>query len=178
MDNFAKDDGLLSKILDTGKKAALAEGVSSHLGFPGAGTAGVMASLFNKQKPDIAKAAGDLLASPRLQGALNAYARAGGAANAAVTAQEKRLMRTVAYKKWFGALADTSKARVAALGPIQYLTGAGTTASSPQAAGAHSAGSGFKTRMAANAALRQAGLNDGYEPYQTGAGGWVIRIKP
>ncbi|WP_190727002.1 hypothetical protein [Pseudomonas typographi] len=123
LDNFANDNGMLGKLWDVGKKAAAAEGVTSSMGIPGTGTVGVLVSTLNKQKTPIADAAGNLLASPRFRDALNAYARSGGNANAAVTAQEKRLTRTAVYRKWAAALGDTAKARVATVGPLAYLAG-------------------------------------------------------
>lgn len=122
LDNFANDSGMLGKLWDVGKKAAAAEGVTSSLGIPGTGTVGVLVSTLNKQKTPIAEAAGNLLSSQRFRDALNTYARSGGNANAAVSAQEKRLIRTFAYKRWAAALGDTAKARVATVGPLAYLT--------------------------------------------------------
>ncbi|EIK96045.1 lytic transglycosylase catalytic subunit [Pseudomonas sp. M47T1] len=122
LDNFANDGGMLGKLWDVGKKAAAAEGVTSSLGIPGTGTVGVLVSTLNKQKTPIAEAAGNLLSSQRFRDALNTYARSGGNANAAVSAQEKRLMRTFAYKRWAAALGDTAKSRVATVGPLNYLT--------------------------------------------------------
>lgn len=122
LDNFANDNGMLGRLWDVGRKAAAAEGVTSSLGVPGAGTVGVLASTLNKQKTPIAEAAGNLLASQRLKDAVNAYVRSGGSAAANVAAREKQLMRTPVYQKWVAALGDEAKARVAAVGPLAYLT--------------------------------------------------------
>ncbi len=122
LDNFADDNGMLGKLWDVGKKVGAAEGVTSGLGIPGAGTVGVLASTLGRQKTPIAEAAGNLLASPRFRETVNAHVRSGGTAAANVAAQEKRLMRTPVYQKWAAALGDEAKARVAAVGPLAYLT--------------------------------------------------------
>lgn len=123
LENFANDGGMLGKLWDVGKKAAAAEGVTSSLGIPGAGTVGVLATTLAKQKTPIAQAAGDLLASRRFQDAVNAAARSGGTSAANVKAREKQLMRTPAYKKWAAALGTEAAGRVAAVGPLAYLAG-------------------------------------------------------
>jgi hypothetical protein len=122
LDNFANDGGMLGKLWDVGKKVGAAEGVTSGLGLPGAGTVGVIASTLNKQKTPIAEAAGKLLSSQRFKDTVNAFARSGGTGAANITAQERRLMRTPVYKKWAAALGEESKARVATVGPLVYLS--------------------------------------------------------
>lgn len=122
LDNFANEGGMLGKLWDVGKKVGAAEGITTGLGIPGAGTVGVIASTLNKQKTPIAEAAGNLLASQRFKDTINAFSRSGGTGAANVAAQEKRLMRTPVYQKWASALGDESKARVAAVGPLAYLT--------------------------------------------------------
>lgn len=121
LENFANEGGMLGKLWDVGRKAAAAEGVTSSIGIPGAGTVGVLASTLSKQKTPIAQAAGDLLASQRFKDAVNATARSGGTAAANVKAREKQLMRTAVYKKWVSALSNESAARVALVGPLAYL---------------------------------------------------------
>ena len=121
LDNFANEDGMLGKLWDVGKKVAAAEGATTSLGIPGAGTYGVLTSTLAKKKTPIAEAAGKLLASQRFRDTINAYARSGGSPAANVAAQEKRLMRTPAYQKWAAALGRESAARVAAIGPLAYL---------------------------------------------------------
>ncbi len=123
LENFANDGGMLGKLWDVGRKAAAAEGVTSAIGIPGAGTVGVLATTLAKQKTPIAQAAGDLLASQRFQDAVNAAARSGGVGAANVKAQEKRLMRTPVYQKWAAALGTEAAGRVAAVGPLAYLAG-------------------------------------------------------
>ena len=119
---FSAENGMLAKIWDVGKQASAAEGVSHALGFPGAGTAGVLLKTLSSQKVPINEAASKFLASERYRDALKAYVIAGGTMRANVLARQKQLMRTSVYKKWAAALGSESAARIAAVGPLVYLT--------------------------------------------------------
>ncbi|MGV8917843.1 MAG: lytic transglycosylase [Pseudomonas sp.] len=119
---FSADNGMIAKIWDVGKQAAAAEGVSHALGFPGAGTVGVLVKVLSAQKLPINEAASKFLASERYRDALKAYVIAGGTMRANVLARQKQLTRTSIYKKWVGALGHEAAARVAAVGPLVYLT--------------------------------------------------------
>lgn len=121
LENFANEDGMLGKLWDVGKKVGVAEGITSSIGIPGAGTLAVLGNVLAKPKTPIAEAAGDLLASQRFKDAVNATARSGGTAAANVKAREKQMMRTAVYKKWVSALGKESAARVALVGPMAYL---------------------------------------------------------
>ncbi|MGS0738830.1 lytic transglycosylase [Pseudomonas sp. GG8] len=114
--------GMLGKLLDFGVKAGAAEGITTHLGLPGAGTAGVLFTMLSKQKIPAKEAATKMLASPEFQDMFRAVANAGGKAKANVVAREKQLMRTTVYQKWVSNLSAPTTARVAAVGPLAYLT--------------------------------------------------------
>ena len=70
----------------------------------------------------IKEAAGKFLASPQFNDAMKAYILAGGAMRANVLARQKQMVRTLIYKKWAAALGDDATARIAAVGPVVYLT--------------------------------------------------------
>lgn len=122
LENFANEGGMLSRLWDVGKKVGAAEGVTSGLGIPGAGTVGVLATTLSKQKTPIAESAGKLLSSQKFKDAVSAYSAAGGERKANVLAREKQLMRTQAYQKWLRALGDDARASIDAVGPLAYLT--------------------------------------------------------
>lgn len=120
--DYAAQGGMLSRIWDIAKPAAAAEGVTTTLGIPGVGAASVIASALSKQKTPIQESASNLLASDKFQNMVKAYAASGGKLQANVLAREKQLARTQVYRQWSQALSEPSKARLAAVGPLTYLT--------------------------------------------------------
>ncbi|WP_443701062.1 lytic transglycosylase [Pseudomonas sp.] len=122
LEGYTSANGLLAKVWDVGKQVGTAEGVTSSLGFPGAGTLGVLYKTLSTQKTPIKEAAGKFLASPQFNDAMKAYILAGGAMRANVLARQKQMVRTLIYKKWAAALGDDATARIAAVGPVVYLT--------------------------------------------------------
>lgn len=122
LQNFADEGGLLAKVYDTVKKVGVAEGVTSSLGFAGAGTVGVMTKVFSREKTPIKDAAESLLASPKFRDAIYTAANTDGAQLGRMRAREAQLMKTLAYKKWFAAAGENTKAQVRAIGPVAYFT--------------------------------------------------------
>lgn len=121
MENFAQDGGLLSKLYGFGKQAAAAEGVSTSVGLPGAGTAGVLARVMTKEKTPIMQAADDLLSSQQFKNALSEFARAENSPKKAAIA-EKTLTNSPSYKKWFSTLDKTTQSAVKANGALNWLS--------------------------------------------------------
>jgi len=118
MDNFANEEGMLSKLYGIGKKVAVAEGAGSAVGIPGAGTAGVIASVMSKEKTPIMKAADDLLSSQQFKAAVNEYAKTGGKSKKA----EIQLVKTRPYQKWLSNLTKAQQAAVKSNGAIMWLS--------------------------------------------------------
>ncbi len=122
LEDYADEGGLLSKVWDVSKKVGAAEGATSALGFPGAGTVGVMAKVLSTEKQPINEAAEKLMGSQRFKDAIFAATNTEGAQIGRMQAKEAQLMRTLAYKNWFALLGENAKAQIGAVGPITYLT--------------------------------------------------------
>ncbi|MCH5583105.1 hypothetical protein [Pseudomonas syringae] len=122
LEDYADEGGLLSKVWDVSKKVGAAEGVTSSLGLPGVGTAGVMAKVLSKEKEPINQAAEKLMGSQRFKDAIYAATNTNGAQIGRMQAKEAQLMRTLAYKNWYANLGENAKAQISAVGPVTYLT--------------------------------------------------------
>lgn len=109
--------GMLSKIYDVGKKVAAAEGMSSSVGLPGAGTAGVVGSVLSKGATKATQAADEMLASEAFRDAVR-KAAAGDSAGA-----QKAMLETPEYKAWLETRSPGIKTKIAAVGVIPFLTG-------------------------------------------------------
>lgn len=107
--------GWLSKMYGISRKVAVAEGVSSVIGIPGAGTAGVIGGVLSKGSSRATKAADELISSPAFKEAVIQ-----GAAGRA-TAQ-RRLQNSPEYNAWLDAQNPNIKAEIAAIGFIPWLT--------------------------------------------------------
>lgn len=119
---FDKKDGLLGRLYGFGGKVALAEGVSTPSGLPGFGATSVIASTLVKGRGNgepIMQAADAMLSSPRFRAAVNAYAK-DGRTKAAADA-EKALKKSSVYIKWLSHIGSGERAKIAAMGPMQYL---------------------------------------------------------
>lgn len=122
LDEFAGADGVVSRLMGSAGKIAAAEGISSTLGFPGAGAAGVIYTIAKEKRAPLVEAAGKVLASQQFYDAMVAYAKTGGVSKANVLAREKQLTRTMAYRKWESLLGSSARTRIATVGPLVYLT--------------------------------------------------------
>lgn len=116
MDNFVTDGGMLAKLYGIGKQVAVAEGAGSAVGFPGAGTVGVLAKVMNTEKTPVMKAADDLLSSKQFKDAIRESAKRGeeSVGNAI-------LKRAPAYQRWLKALAPDERTAVNKVGVLQWL---------------------------------------------------------
>jgi hypothetical protein len=114
------DGGMLSKLYGLGKQAAMAEGISTSIGVPGAGLAGVVGSALVKGKAPATQAADALLTSQKFRDAVSAYA-------VGSKVSDNVLKNTPEYDAWLKTQSEGIKAEIAAIGFIPWLTGnAGT----------------------------------------------------
>lgn len=107
--------GWLTRMYGVGKKIAAAEGVSTVIGMPGAGTAGVIGSVLTKTATPATRAADELLTSPAFKDAVVEAAVGNGAA-------QRRLLNSPEYNAWLDAQNPSIKAEIAAMGFIPWLT--------------------------------------------------------
>lgn len=124
LDQFDKDGGMVSKIYDIGKRAAAAEGVTSAIGLPGAGTASVIASSLSRTKTARTVAADRLISSHEFRNAARLMAgsdtsRIQGARKAA----EQALQRSLRYQKWAATLEPRERQAIAKVGLLNWLGG-------------------------------------------------------
>jgi hypothetical protein len=118
---FDKKDGFLSRLYGFGSKVAMAEGVATPSGLPGFGATSVIASTLVKGRSGepVMQAADGMLSSAKLRNAAFAYAR-DGKSKAAADA-EQALKKSSVYIKWLSHIGSGERAKVAAMGPMQYL---------------------------------------------------------
>lgn len=122
-DNLDSANGTLAKMYGIGKKVATAEGATSALGFPGAGTIGVAASVaFASKKDPLTKTADALLSSPQFKAAAIAYADDSVKSKAKMKIAEKALERSAQYQRWLSMMPSDTKRKIAQLGAITYLS--------------------------------------------------------
>lgn len=112
------DGGMFSRVLDVGRKAAIAEGVGSAVGIPGAGTAGVLGAQLAKSKTKASVSADELIASPEFRRAVETAARANDPKRADLI-----LSRSGAYSKWLSFLDARDAAQISTVGFIPWVTG-------------------------------------------------------
>lgn len=124
LDNFSDSGGMVSKLYQTGKKVAAAEGASSSIGLPGAGTTGVIVDALSKRAKDpISKAADDLLSSPEFQRAAKLTASSNVKTRSAKLAADKALAKSERAKMWVSLLPSDAKREIARVGILSYLEG-------------------------------------------------------
>lgn len=119
-----EDGGLFSRLYDVGKKVMVAEGATSAAGAPGMGTAGVIMGNVMNKTGSAAKAADELLTSPKFREAVMAHANGSNAQNA--------LKNTPEYEKWLKAQNRTVAREVAAIGLIPWLINGHEAQTAPQ----------------------------------------------
>lgn len=122
LEEFAGSDGVVSRLMGSAGKIAAAEGITSSLGLPGAGAAGVIYGIAKEKRLPLVDAAGKVLSSQQFYDAMVAFAKTGGEPKANVLAREKQLIRTQAYRAWERSLGESARARIATVGPLVYLT--------------------------------------------------------
>lgn len=124
LDQFDKDGGMISKVYNVGKKVAAAEGVSSSVGLPGAGTASVIASTLAGKKTARTVAADQLLASSKFRNAAKLMASADSVRLASAReGVEKALTRSREYQRWAATLDDPTRQAIAKVGLLNWFGG-------------------------------------------------------
>lgn len=124
MKDIESSDGWVSKIYNISKGVAAAEGVSSAVGFPGAGTVGVLATAMAKGKGEpLMEAADAMISSPEFKNYMIQYAGQSVKAKAKQAIAEKALMKTAKYQKWLDSLPSDTKRNVLRSGLTGYLDG-------------------------------------------------------
>ncbi len=108
--------GLLAKMYGIGKAVAAAEGVSTSVGMPGLGTAGVIGSVLAKGSSSAAKKADELLSSQAFRDAMKL------ATQGSKESAEKKISLTPEYQAWLKAQNPKVQKQIAAVGLIPFLT--------------------------------------------------------
>lgn len=122
--DFDSETGMLAKLYQTGKSVAAAEGATSVMGMPGAGTIGVMASVLSKGKGEpIANAADSLISSKEFKDLVKVYASRSVKSEAAKRAAEKAMMRSEKFQRWFDLLPSEDRRTIMRAGLMAYLSG-------------------------------------------------------
>lgn len=114
-----KSGGIIDKIKGTAGRAAAAEGVTSAIGIPGAGTVGVLAREFGQNRQTSQQAAQDFLASDAFREAVLDYAKRGNVTDF----QTEKLKRSKAYKQWLENQPPSVKSSIASIGLMPWLMG-------------------------------------------------------
>jgi hypothetical protein len=116
--------GIAARLFGFGVKVAAAEGVTTALGVPGVGTAGVVGKMLGGiKRTKRSVAADELLSSPRFQKIMASKAVAVDSAEASVDKATDTLERLKEYQRWKMTLPDRDLKDLAALGAIGYFTG-------------------------------------------------------
>ena len=122
LNNLDKAEGLLSKVISVGKQGMAAEGVSSSMGLPGAGLAGVLAGQLNQGASDAASvSAGKMISSPEFKRMAVQLARDNFQARRASEIAERALRKSENYKRWYRNLPREDQAAIMRGGLISYL---------------------------------------------------------
>ncbi len=110
------DGGIFAKVYSVGRKAVVAEGVSTSLGMPGAGSAAIIASTLSKAKTPATQAADTLLTSPAFKRAIDVAAKGN------LPAAERIMQRSPQFKKWASYADKSTLKAIAATGFIGWLS--------------------------------------------------------
>ncbi|MGP6463296.1 hypothetical protein [Pantoea agglomerans] len=122
LDQFDKNGGMVSKIYDVGKKAAAAEGVTSAIGFPGAGSISVIVSTITRNKTARTVAADRLIASHEFRNATRLMAGADAIRLASAKGKvEQALKRSRQYQGWASTLQPSERQAIAKVGLLDWL---------------------------------------------------------
>lgn len=112
------DGGMFSKVYEIGRKAALAEGVTSAMGAPGVGGGAVLASALTKGRTTATQAADAFITSRKFKEAIEQAAKTGNAKKA-----DDVLKSSKEYNKWKRHLSKEDAKKLAAVGFIPWVTG-------------------------------------------------------
>ncbi len=122
LQEFGEDGGLASKIYQTGKRAAMAEGATSSMGVPGVGATSVITQAITKDKTPLTKAADLMLSSPEFKRATKEYAKSSGVSKVRQQAAEKAIEKSAKYQKWLSMLPSKERQDIMRLGFMTWLS--------------------------------------------------------
>lgn len=115
--DFDKGGGLISKMYGVGKNIAKAEGFSSAIGLPGAGTTGVLIDALRAPKTGAVEAADKMLASPSFRQMTRS-----NVTPAARAAAERQVMKSAPFRQWYDSLPPNQARAVTQQGLLKWLT--------------------------------------------------------
>lgn len=108
--------GMFSKVYSVGTKVAAAEGVTSSVGLPGVGAAGVLGAALAKSKEPATQAADKLLTSKKFEEAMIK------AMNNKEKEAERIITNSEAFKNWIKKADSETVAQISRIGFIPWLT--------------------------------------------------------
>lgn len=114
--DFDKGGGFIAKMYGVGKNIAKAEGFSSAIGLPGAGTAGVIVDALRAPKTGAVEAADKMLASPSFRQMTRS-----NVTPAARAAAERQVMKSQPFRQWYDALPADQARAVTQQGLLKWL---------------------------------------------------------
>ena len=108
----------ISKIYSGVGQAAMAEGATTSLGFPGVGAMGVIAKTLMKSKTPATMSADQFLGSPALRQAIDLVARGD------VAGANRLVAKSPQFSAWAATLPANEAERIARIGFISWITSA------------------------------------------------------
>lgn len=118
---FGEEGGVIGKVYQVGKRAAMAEGATSSMGVPGVGSASVITQALTKDKTPLTESADAMLSSPAFKRAALNYAESSGKASNKQKAAEKALEKSASYQKWLSVLPSKERQDILRLGFMTWL---------------------------------------------------------
>ncbi len=112
-----EDGGLFKRITDTTAKVAAAEGVTSTIGLPGAGAAGVLGSVLTRGRKSASQAADEFVTSKKFTEAVE-EAASGNLKNA-----DEMIKKSKVFKRWIRFADPGDVEAIMAIGFIPWVTG-------------------------------------------------------
>ncbi|EBD9415887.1 hypothetical protein C6Z20_15680, partial [Salmonella enterica] len=122
MNQFAGEKGMLGRIYGIGKDVAKAEGLTTAIGAPGAGTAGVLFSLLRSGKNSRMAAADELIASPAFKNLSKRIASGHASTPASRKSVDASMQKVKPYRDWVNTLSADEKKNLARVGIVAFLS--------------------------------------------------------
>jgi hypothetical protein len=111
------DGGMFRRLTDTGRKVAMAEGVSTSVGLPGAGAAGVLGTILARGRKPASEAADAFITSEKFSKAIKE------AAEGNVKSANEMIKKSPKFKNWVKFANKGDAEAIATVGFIPWLTG-------------------------------------------------------
>lgn len=122
MNQFAGEKGMLGRIYGIGKDVAKAEGITTAIGAPGAGTAGGLFSLLRSGKNSRMAAADELIASPAFKNLSKRIAAGHASTPASRKSVDASMQKVKPYRDWVNTLSADEKKNLARVGIVAFLS--------------------------------------------------------